>query len=258
MLKHTATRFFFLTVLFLLAVWGLFAAISAWYFVAITLLWFAVVFTGSSFIGSNYHVKAYCRNPSETRNHIALSFDDGPHPNTLSILELLKKYNARATFFCIGKNIRQHPEILKRILDEGHIIGNHSYTHSPMIDFYRKETMIRELKDTDALIQQLTGKKVRFFRPPYGVTNPSIRRALDVTKHLVIGWNIRSMDGIIKNKTIILNRIIKRIKPGSIILLHDTRPETVPVLEQLLLILAEKKYEVVPTAQLLNLDAYEN
>ena len=118
--------------------------------------------------------------------------------------------------------------------------------------------MIQELKDTDAIIEKLTGKKVQFFRPPYGVTNPSIRRALEVTKHKVIGWNIRSLDGIISNKKVILNRIVKRLSPGAIVLLHDTKPETVNVLEQFLLIAAQKKYEVVSIEQLLNLNAYEN
>lgn len=203
-------------------------------------------------------MKAYCSNLSETRNHIALTFDDGPKPNTLIILDLLKKHHAKATFFCIGKNIEAHPEILERIFNEGHIIGNHSYSHSHVFDFYRKNRVIAELERTDTLIEKITGKKVDFFRPPYGVTNPSIRRALEVTKHKTIGWNIRSMDGIIKNEKLIFNRIKKRISPGAVVLLHDTRPKTAAVLEQLLQTLAEKNYKVVSTAELLNLKAYEN
>ncbi|HMI08436.1 MAG TPA: polysaccharide deacetylase family protein [Flavobacterium sp.] len=257
-MKHLIARVFFLSVLFLLALWSLFAAISVWHFVLVLLVWFLCNLIGSSFIHLNYHVKAYCSDPSETRNHIALTFDDGPNPNTLQILDILKKYNVKATFFCIGKNIGAHPEILKRIVAEGHIVGNHSYSHSHVFDFYRKNRVIRELKDTDALIEKITGKKPLFFRPPYGVTNPSIRRALEVTRHKVIGWNIRSMDGITKNGKVIFNRILKRISPGSIVLLHDTRPETAKVLEQLLQTLAEKNYQVVSAEQLLNLKAYEN
>jgi len=258
MLKHRITALFFLTVIFLLALWGLFAAMSFWYFAIAGLLWFLVVLTGSSYIGSNYHVKAYCSNPDEKGKKIALTFDDGPNENTLEILKVLHKHQAKAAFFCIGKNIEAHPEILKKIVADGHLVANHSYSHSHFIDFYRKEKMVSELEETDAIIEKLTGKKVQFFRPPYGVTNPSIRRALEVTKHKVIGWNIRSLDGIISNKKIILNRIAKRIAPGAIVLLHDTKPETVNVLEQLLVIVAEKKYEIVSIEQLLNLNAYEN
>ena len=258
MLKHRITALFFLTIIFLLALWGLFAAMPLWYFLIAGALWFLVVLTGSSYIGSNYHVKTYCSNPNEKERRIALTFDDGPNENTLEILKVLEKYQAKATFFCIGKNVEANPEILKKIVSDGHIVANHSYSHSHFIDFYRKNRMIQELDATDAIIEKLTGKKVQFFRPPYGVTNPSIRRALEVTKHKVIGWNIRSLDGIISNKKIILNRILKRIAPGAIVLLHDTKPETVHVLEQLLLIAAEKKYEIVSIEQLLNLNAYEN
>lgn len=258
MLKHRITTLFFLTVIFLLALWGLFAAMPIWYFAIAGALWFLVVLTGSSYIGSNYHVKTYCSNPDEKERKIALTFDDGPNENTLEILKVLEKHQAKAAFFCIGQNVATHPEILKKIVSDGHIVANHSYSHSHFIDFYRKDRMISELEKTDAIIEELTGKKVRFFRPPYGVTNPSIRRALEITKHKVIGWNIRSLDGIISNKKIILNRIVKRIAPGAIVLLHDTKHETVQVLEQLLLIAAEKKYEIVSIEQLLNLKAYEN
>lgn len=257
-MKHLIARVFFLSVLFLLALWSLFATIPVWPFVLIIGIWFVCNLIGSSFIHLNYHVKAYCNNPSETQNHITLTFDDGPKPNTLIVLDLLKKYGVKATFFCIGKNIEAHPEILKRIVDEGHLIGNHSYSHSHVFDFYRKNRVIAELEKTNALIEKIVGKKANFFRPPYGVTNPSIRRALEVTRHKTIGWNIRSMDGIIKNEKVIFNRIKNRIAPGSIVLLHDTRPKTVAVLEQLLQTLAEKNYKVVSTVELLNLEAYEN
>lgn len=213
---------------------------------------------GSSFIGLNYHIKAYCSNPLETEKKIALTFDDGPHEMTLSVLELLEKYNAKATFFCIGKNIEAHPEILKKVVEEGHTIGNHSYSHAEFFDFYRKNKVIAEIEKTDALIETILGKKTTLFRPPYGVTNPSIRRALEVTKHKTIGWNIRSLDGVAKNEQFVFNRIIKRIAPGGIVLLHDTSIQTVHVLEQLLPFLQNNNYTVVPLEELLNIKAYED
>jgi peptidoglycan/xylan/chitin deacetylase (PgdA/CDA1 family) len=217
---------------------------------------FVVLVIGSFFISLNFHLKAYCGNPLETKKIIALTFDDGPNENTLPVLDALKKWDVKATFFCIGKNIEKHPEILKRIIDEGHIVGNHSYSHSNFFDFYRKNRVIKEIRKTDALIESISGKKAQLFRPPYGVTNPSIRRALEVTRHKVIGWNIRSLDGILKNEKIIFARIKNRIAPGGIVLLHDTS-HTVNILERLMLYLGEKKYKVVSIEELLNLKAYE-
>lgn len=241
-----------------MAVFSLFTVVNFWLFAAVLGIWFVTNVVGSSLIRLNYHVKAYCHNPSEKGNNIALTFDDGPNENTLRILEILKKHDAKAAFFCIGKNIEKHPEILRQIVSDGHLIGNHSYSHSHFFDFYGKERIVQELRETDKLILEITGKKPHFFRPPYGVTNPSIRRALDVTKHLTIGWNIRSMDGVSKNTEAIFNRIAKRLSPGSVVLLHDTRTQTARVLEQLLLTLAEKNYKVLPIDQLLERKAYEN
>lgn len=257
-MKHLIARIFFLSVLFLLALWSLFAAVSVWVFVAVCVVWFVCNLVGSSFIQLNYHIKAYCHNPDAKDKIIALTFDDGPSENTLEVLDILKKHSTKATFFCIGKNIEKHPEILRRIDSEGHIVANHSFSHSDFFDFYRKNRVAQELKETDNLILEITGKKPQFFRPPYGVTNPSIRRALAITKHKTIGWNIRSMDGISKNTSAIFNRIVKQLSPGSVVLLHDTRPQTNAVLEQLLLRVAEKNYKVVPVTELLNLKAYES
>ncbi|MFV8345698.1 polysaccharide deacetylase family protein [Flavobacterium sp. ZB4P13] len=242
----------------LLAFLSLFVTIGIGYFVAIGFIWFLIVMIGSSFISSNYHVKAYCNNHLEKENKIALTFDDGPHEMTLLVLDLLKRYDAKATFFCIGKNIEKHPEILQRIVAEGHLVGNHSFSHSHFFDFYRKNKVKEELQKTNALIEKISGKKTQLFRPPYGVTNPSIRRALEITKHKVIGWNIRSLDGVIKNEKKIFDRIIKRVKPGGIVLLHDTSLHTVNVLEQFLQFLQKNNYTVVSLEQLLNIEAYEN
>lgn len=257
-MKHKLVNFIFISALLLLGLLSFFETVEIVYFVATVCLWFLIVFWGSAFIDSNYHVKSYCSNPSETEKKIAITFDDGPNEMTILVLEVLKKFNAKATFFCIGKNIKQHPEIFKKTIEEGHTIGNHSYSHSPFFDFYRKERVIDELQQTDALIMAELGKKPKWFRPPYGVTNPSIRRALEVTNHKTIGWNIRSLDGILKNEKFLLDRITKKVQPGGIILLHDTSIQTVRVLEQLLSFLQNNKYNVVPLEELLKVKAYED
>ncbi|TDX13558.1 polysaccharide deacetylase family protein [Flavobacterium sp. S87F.05.LMB.W.Kidney.N] len=233
-------------------------AINIWCFFAVILIWLGINAFGSARISSHYHVKAFCNNPYETQKKIALTFDDGPSEYTLEVLALLKKYNAKATFFCIGKNIEKHPEIVKQIIEEGHLVGNHSYSHSKFFDFYNAKQIQEEIEITDALLEKYTFKKINFFRPPYGVTTPSIRRALNVTGHKTIGWNIRSLDGGTKNKELIFNRIIQRVSPGGIVLLHDTASHSVLVLEQFLQFLEQNNYEVISIEELLNLKAYGN
>ncbi|KAF2514019.1 polysaccharide deacetylase family protein [Flavobacterium zhairuonense] len=258
MITHKKVTIFFIFLLLLLFILKADIGINELWFLIVPLPLILISAYGSARISSNYHVKAFCNNPLETEKKIALTFDDGPSEFTLEVLKLLKEYNAKATFFCIGKNIEAHPEILQKIIDEGHLVGNHSYSHSKFFDFYTYPTIIEELRKTDQLLEKFTSKKINFFRPPYGVTTPSIRRALKFTKHKVIGWNIRSLDGGTKNVDLILNRIKKRVSPGGIVLLHDTAPHSVFVLEQFLQFLQQNQYEVVSVEELLNLKAYED
>ncbi|MNX35645.1 Peptidoglycan-N-acetylglucosamine deacetylase [compost metagenome] len=258
MITHKNISLFFLFLLLLLLLLNLYTAIHLLWFIGIILIWIGINAFGSARISSNYHIKAFCHNPSETEKKIALTFDDGPSIFTLEVLELLKKYNAKATFFCIGKNIEAHPEIIKQIIAEGHLVGNHSYKHSKFFDFYNAKKIIEEIQKTDQLLEKYTSKKINFFRPPYGVTTPSIRRALKTTGHNVIGWNIRSLDGGTKDQNLIFNRIIKRVSPGGIVLLHDTGLHSVLVLEQFLQFLQQNNYKVISVEELLNLKAYEN
>jgi len=258
MITHKKISLFFIFLLLLLLLLNLYTAIAFWWFFTISLIWLGINAVFSSQISSNYHVKAFCNNPAETEKKIAITFDDGPSVFTLEILALLKKYNAKAAFFCIGKNIEAHPEIIKKIVSDGHLVGNHSYSHSPFFDFYNAKQIAAEISKTDALLEKFTLKKINFFRPPYGVTTPSIRRALKKTGHKVIGWNIRSLDGGTKNQNLIFNRIIKRVSPGGIVLLHDTAPHSVLVLEQFLQFLQQHDYQIVSIEELLHLKAYED
>ena len=257
MITHKNISLFFIFLLVLINVLNFYLTINFLWFLGIIIIWIGINAFGSSRISSNYHVKAFCSNPLETEKKIALTFDDGPSIYTLEVLELLKKYNAKATFFCIGKNIETHPEILQKVIDEGHLVGNHSYSHSKFFDFYNSDKIREELQKTDALLEKFTSKKINFFRPPYGVTTPSIRRALKVTGHKTIGWNIRSLDGGTTDVELILNRIKKRVSPGGIVLLHDTGEHSVLVLEQFLQFLQQNNYKVVSIEELLNLNAYE-
>ncbi len=194
-------------------------------------LWFLILFFGSKNICSQFYTKVKCS--SEDKSKLHLTFDDGPHPETTpEILKILKKYNQKAVFFCIGKNIEQYPEIVKQIVNEGHAIGNHSYSHSYYFDFFATTKVIAELEKTNQLIKELTGKDCKIFRPPYGVTNPNIAKAVKNLNMQVIGWSIRSLDTV-KDKKQVLKRL-QKAKAGDIILFHDIKAQTPEILDEFL------------------------
>ncbi|WP_136668237.1 polysaccharide deacetylase family protein [Flavobacterium sp. H122] len=254
MLKHKNSIVLCLILFFALIVFN-----AGWgYFVLLFLFFLGMTSWGSFDIRLEYFVKTFNSNPLEKNKRIALTFDDGPHEMTIEVLDLLKKYNAKATFFCIGTQIEKYPEILKRILAEGHLVGNHTYTHSKSIGFFSTEKVIEEIKKTNTILAQFTNQDNLLFRPPFGVTNPNIAKAVSVLNQKVIGWNVRSLDTVIQEEDKILNRIIKGTAPGAIVLMHDTSIKTVHVLEQLLLFLHSESYEMVTVDQLLNIAAYEN
>ena len=226
-------------------------------FVYLFLGWLIITSIGSFNITWNYHLKALNSKENHKEKHVAITFDDGPSTNfTPQILELLESYNAKATFFCIGKHIEMHPELIKKITAQGHTIGNHSYSHSSYFDFFGKQKVKDEIAKTDNLVRSIIHKKMNLFRPPYGITNPAIAKAIKHTKHHVIGWNIRSLDTVKSDEQQILNRITKHISPGSVILLHDTMEITVVVLEQLLLFLQQNGYQSITIDALFNIEAY--
>lgn len=244
-----ATLFLFL----FLVLCDTFNGIALWWYVLLISIWLLVMAMGSFHMRWNFYLKAFTSKKNQTTKQIALTFDDGPNPNfTLKVLDLLNQYNAKATFFCIGVNVETYPEIFKSIIDNGHDIGNHSFSHDAMIAFNSTETWLNEIKQADNSILRIGGKKTNLFRPPFGVTTPKLARALKVTEHKVIGWNIRSYDTVTKSPKRIIKRITKQIKPGAILLLHDKQPNVLPVLEHLLRVLQKRDYQTVTINELLN------
>jgi peptidoglycan-N-acetylglucosamine deacetylase len=186
---------------------------------AIALLYLGVTAYGSYQIQANYFVKSI--NKGKTKA-IALTFDDGPDPETTpAILDILLERKVKATFFVIGKKAVKHPELLQRIVDEGHTIGNHSYSHHYLIGFFSKQKLKSDLAQCSQAISDVTGKKPLFFRPPFGVTNPRYAAVLSALGMHSIGWSLRSLDTRAKNKYQLINKIISTIKTRDIVLLHD-------------------------------------
>jgi len=204
----------------------------------------------------NVFLKAYHRGTRGER-HIALTFDDGPHPvYTARVLEMLKEHGVRATFFCIGSRVAQHPELVWQLHDEGHTIGNHSFTHSPTIDFHSAAEWLEELRRTDGALAAVIGHCPLFFRPPYGVTTPHLAKAVRRSGHLAIGWRVRPYDTLKRTTERIVGTILNKVKPGDIILLHDTHDRIVPVLERLLPELKKRNFKLVTVDQLIKRHAY--
>ena len=153
---------------------------------------------------------------------IALTLDDGPHPEfTTELLDIFKEKGIKATFFVTGSNIEKHKNIVKRMITEGHELGNHSYSHKNLI--FKKKSMIREeIEKTDNILRELGVKGEIHFRPPFGRLLFAASAVLASLNKKVIMWNVPTKDFKENDPNVILKRIYKRIKPGSIIVLHDS------------------------------------
>ncbi|SHI61427.1 polysaccharide deacetylase family protein [Pseudozobellia thermophila] len=229
-----------------------------WYVYALVILaWFLITLCGSFFIRWDFHLKSLHCNKQVADNWVAITFDDGPDPEfTPQVLDLLKKYGAKATFFCVGHKMERHPELLKRTIAEGHTVGNHTYSHSRAFGFYNTEEVKSELERAKAIVKDLTGLTMDMYRPTFGVTNPSIEKAVKDLDLQSIGWNVRSLDTTARTENMVLKRITSKVSKGDIILLHDTSAKSVAVLERLLVFLQEKNLQSVTADQLLGINAY--
>jgi len=217
----------------------------------------ALLAWGSFNICSGMYIKALCRG-SRNEKKIALSFDDGPHSEiTPQVLELLRNYDIKAGFFLVGNQLEANKELLKTILDEGHIVGNHSYSHKNSYGFFGSQKVLKDLQNTEALIFHASGKRTRLFRPPFGVSNPNIAWAARKLDYIIVGWSIRSLDTMGRRKEKTIKRVNSRLKAGSLILFHDTHPDIIPILEAVIKHAVEKGYEFVSPDVLLNIEPYK-
>lgn len=189
---------------------------------------------------------------------VALTFDDGVDPiQTPKVLDVLKKYDVQACFFVIGEKAEAHPEIIKRIVAERHIIGNHSYSHQSIFPFYPTQKMVLDLQKTDDIIHKITGLRMKLFRPPFGITNPYVMQAVLRLRYTSVGWSIRSLDT--KNRPIekTLQHVMQKIHPGGIILLHDDRPYSDELTENLVKNLLHQGFSIRRIDKLFDIEAYE-
>lgn len=153
---------------------------------------------------------------------IALTFDDGPWPNTTSqILATLKKQKVKATFFVIGKHVKLYPQLLKKVVVEGHALGNHTWSHE--YGYYSEAAAAHELDETAKLVYKTTGVKTALFRPPGGILHNGLVSTAQEKKYAVIMWSVDSKDWRYLGNTsaAMVEGVLKEAKPGGIILMHD-------------------------------------
>jgi len=258
MLTFRNTTLVFFILLFMLNILGMLRfPVHYYYYIILFSLYMTLSVSMSFFIRSGYHMKALCNAVTEEKM-VSITFDDGPDPVlTPKLLDSLKTLGIPATFFCIGHKMKENEGLLKRMHSEGHLIGTHSYSHSNWFDLFSPGRMRRELEISAQTVSEATGRKPILFRPPYGVINPMLKRALHGTGFHVIGFSNRAWDTSSRKTDIILSRIMKNLKPGDIILLHDTVPACTEVLKNMAEHLKQNGYRIVSLDQLLNIPAYE-
>lgn len=222
-------------------------------------------------------MRAFCREKTD-RKVVYLTFDDGPHPpETERVLDVLREHGARATFFLIGSNVSGNEAVLRRMLEEGHALGLHTYSHAGTFPLLSFDKMLADVNEGKRAVESVAGKKISLFRPPFGVTNPTIAKVIRTLGLQTVGWDVRSFDTMFCKSSEhsckqsvysfkqsehsckqsghsckqsghdwyvpVVERIMKQVRPGSVILLHDRLDGASSLLALLLDSLAASGYD---------------
>lgn len=182
------------------------------------------------------------------RPKVALTFDDGPHPEyTPKLLDALKERGVKATFFLIGKNAKVHPEIVKRIADEGHVIGNHTMNHAEITKMSDADAFF-EIDENRKLLEGITGMPVKYMRPPFGAWQKSLENKVNA---LPVLWSVDPLDWTTENTEEIVRRVIEEVEDDDIILLHDYYESSVEAAIRIVDILQAEGYDFVSVDELI-------
>ncbi len=198
--------------------WGLLTLI-----LIISCSWF-IERPGSDLLGTVMH------QGSASLKTVALTFDNGPSPQTLQVLDILKRYSVKATFFMAGKEIVRYPDIARQVIIDGQDIGNHTFSNSIWSPIELSHQIDKELDSTSSLIQKTTGISTKLFRPPHGLRSPWMISQANKKGYTVILWNIAPNEWLYPDKNRIIRDVSKRVSPGSIILLNDGASSDAPPL----------------------------
>lgn len=192
--------------------------------------------------------------PRNQEKVIALTFDDGPWPETPKVLTVLREFNVKATFFILGQNLTLYPDIMKQVVQEGHAVGNHTWTHSyPKMELQKAQA---EIENTSAKLQFITGLKTRLFRPPGGILDNGVADYARSKNYAIIMWSIDTKDFQQPTATVLANRVLNQARPGDIVLMHDgggNRSQTIESLKIIIPELQKRGYRFVTVSELLSL-----
>lgn len=182
----------------------------------------------------------------ENAKLVAFTFDDGPSKYTLDIVDILEKYNASATFFEVGYNIKAHPEVTKEVSERGFEIANHTTDHSKLTKLTESK-YLSKINDNNTIFKEITGKDMPYLRPPYGSYNDKIKAKAGVP---IVTWSLDTRDWESRNKDKIIDMVMSNIKEGDIILFHDLYESTKDAVKELMPLLKEEGYQVVSVTEL--------
>lgn len=229
------------------------------FFVSSVLL-FCTVAAGVAVIGSGvFGPVVLTARPGAHR--VALTFDDGPDPETtLQVAALLEERGQRGTFFVVGARVEQHPDVVRTLVDHGHEVGIHSYAHTPAATNFSVPRLREDFIACSAAVFSATGRWPRFYRPPVGLLNPRVMGAADAGGWLVVGWTVGGKDGIRTDPANVVRRINGRLRDGAIVLMHDRlaghEPAAIQALPAILDHMEQAGLRSVPLSKLLDEPAW--
>lgn len=183
----------------------------------------------------------------DDRKRVALTFDDGPGGSTMKLLEGLKERNVKAAFFVVGEKVLQYPDIVVKMKEDGHLIGNHTYSHV-QLNTLSCDAAIREVQKTDDVIRDIIGEETEYLRPPYGECAEKMKQELN--KFIVL-WDVDPLDWSVQNTDTVVNNVLSKVKDGDIILLHDIYDTSVDAALRIVDALQKDNYEFVTVEELM-------
>lgn len=230
-----------------------------WWAIVIPFVIFHAYVADGVFRPSSQFLLRSVTNVRDQPTKVALTFDDGPDPTfTPAIAKALESHKAHATFFCIGRYLDEHPEIARQLLDQGHELGNHSYSHSRLLNFRTAGPMRHEILEGAAAVTRVGGAEQPLYRPPVGLKNPALARIAHTDDLTVVLWSVHSRESWHKSASQLAAYVLKRIAPGDIVLFHDgfdrpgaNRQTTVEALGIILKELSQRGLECVTVSELL-------
>lgn len=190
----------------------------------------------------------------EETKYVALTFDDGPKQETTGqLLEGLKARGAAATFFLVGEWAAVHQDLVRQMRDEGHQIGNHTWSHV-RLEGKETEVLLQEIQHTETLLHQILGGSNYWLRPPYGAIDSALEKEIEVP---MVKWSVDSRDWESRKENVIVEAVLRDVEPNSIILLHDIYPESVNAALEIVDRLQQDGYWFVTVEELLRLNGIE-